>query len=80
MNSAMLIFFIERVAAWTLGSDVFKQLVKAVDEWSKHEVEGLLKKQGVANQLKAQGILMTSRALNLGCELALTYLETKAKQ
>jgi hypothetical protein len=79
MNSALLIFFVQRIAAWTIGTGVFQRIVAAVDEWAQKEIDGLHKKTGVVNQLKAEGLFLTDKAFNRGIELALIYIESKVK-
>jgi hypothetical protein len=78
MNSIIISGLVHALATFVLGTGILEQFEKAVDAWADKEIDGLSKKAGVINQLKAEGLVLTERAFNRGVELALILAEQKS--
>jgi len=72
MSNRLVIFFIDRLAAWLIGKRLFADAVAAVQRWAGDvDLDGDGKKGAVLDELRAAGYVFTVRLGNFLIELAL---------
>lgn len=75
MNSAIISIF----ASLILGSGVFDKIKEVVAEQSDKAISGTAKRNAAVKELEKIGIAAGTSLLNLGIELAVAFLKSKAK-
>ena len=78
MNS-FLISAIQLIANMILGTGILERVKTEVDAWAEKEIDGLEKKEGVLNALKAEGFFLTQRAFDHAVQLALLWATLEKK-
>ena len=78
MNS-FLISAIQLIANMILGTGILERVKVEVDAWAEKEIDGLEKKEGVFNALKAEGLFLTQRAFDHAVQLALMWATLEKK-
>lgn len=71
-------FLIKQLANALLGADTFNRILASVQRWADKEISGLEKKQGVLSELEIIGLKLTEQLANLGIELAVAFVRSKA--
>ena len=71
-------FLIKQLANALLGADTFNRILASVQRWADKEISGLEKKQGVLSELEIIGLKLTEQLANLGIELAVAFIRSKA--
>ena len=75
MNSIAISLF----ASLILGSGVFDKIKQVVAEQSEKAISGTAKRSAAVKELEKIGIAASTSLLNLGIELAVAFLKSKAK-
>ena len=76
--SMFITFLIKQLANALLGADTFNRILASVQRWADKEISGLEKKQGVLSELEIIGLKLTEQLANLGIELAVAFVRSKA--
>lgn len=71
-------YLIKQLANALLGADTFNRILASVQRWADKEISGLEKKQGVLSELEIIGLKLTEQLANLGIELAVAFVRSKA--
>ena len=71
-------FLIKQLANALLGADTFNRILASVQRWADKEISGLEKKQNVLSELEIIGLKLTEQLANLGIELAVAFVRSKA--
>ena len=71
-------FLIKQLANALLGADTFNRILASVKRWADKEISGLEKKQNVLSELEIIGLKLTEQLANLGIELAVAFVRSKA--
>ena len=71
-------FLIKQLANALLGANTFNRILASVQRWADKEISGLEKKQGVLSELEIIGLKLTEQLANLGIELAVAFVRSKA--
>ena len=71
-------FLIKQLANALLGADTFNRILASVQRWADKEISGLEKKQNVLSELEIIGLKLTEQLANLGVELAVAFVRSKA--
>ena len=70
---------IQMLARMILGSGAFDHVLAVVTEWADKKISGAEKRQGVLDQLQVIGLNTGKSTANLAIELAVQYLNRKAR-
>lgn len=76
--SMFITFLIKQLANALLGADTFNRILASVQRWADKEISGLEKKQNVLSELEIIGLKLTEQLANLGIELAVAFVRSKA--